>query len=209
MTYKFSNMDISLYAGYRLIDSDNLDLYLFAGPAYVNFVQKYTVDTVGENAAFGNDTTSRTFERLDDHLLGGKLGFKGRISFLEKFSASLCQGFGFYTRGSWLHGEQEMQNAAGVGGGLAMFLSLNDRIEITDRDVGFVPQLDTDVALAYDITDWMSLSTYYQFKAWFNLSRIKNPMVTADLLQIESEPTRIEHENIYSHTIGAKIAIKF
>lgn len=211
LTYKFYTHSIALHASYDCIQSKDAELGFFAGPAYVNFRQNYSLATVGINAQFSNNTTSHTVEKLTDHLFGAHLGVKGKVYLFRKLSLLLRQTFGLYARQSYLRGEQEIINAAGVtGGGAATFLSLNDRIVIHDRETGFVPQFDTDIALTYDINDRVSISAYYQLGVWLNVSRVENAVIAADLTRIlKGGPTRIGQENMSSHAIGGKLSIKF
>lgn len=208
-TLKYNQMynAISIDAVHQLLRRPNIALDMFGGPAYHLFSQKYNFFTTGTNPVLTNLTTSQTRERLTDHLLGGRLGARAKAIF-KRFSISILQGVDFFFRYSRFRGTQDIVNGSVISG--AGFSSLTERIVAHDRQVGFTPRFDTNVNLSCKITERITVSFFYQFEQWLNLSRIENLIAAANASRLLNGPkTRIKDESLQSHAIGGAITIEF
>jgi len=200
---------LSLRAVYKLLNKKTFSIDLFGGPAYSGYFQDFRVLTSGTNGTSGAHATSKTIEELNDHLVGGEFGLRGKWRVVKGLFVAFKQGFGFFARFSRLEAAQTVVNVSGNAGGGVLFTSLNDGITLREREIETVPQYESEVSLGYDVTDWLSFQFYYGFEALFNMSRVENPVITANQRHLLNGPTRLDRENLYAHEIGGKIAIKF
>lgn len=210
LKYKLNYYFISINAAIHAINSKCLSLDIVSGPVYARFAQDFEIKTSGTEASgTGRPTTSKTDEKLIDHLLGGRLGARAVIPLSKKLSLSASQICDLFLRTTYFDGTQEINNATGVVNGLIFFTRLTENINIKRRQAGVTPRFQTRVSLDYRITSWISASMFYNFESWLNLSRIENSIVTANLTALINGPTSIKDENISSHEIGGKIKIVF
>ncbi|MFH1800085.1 MAG: hypothetical protein ABH891_04465 [Candidatus Omnitrophota bacterium] len=214
LDYYFSYYQIAAHASYHMIDQGPFKMDFVGGPSYHHFFQKNLFRTRGMNSSIGRDTWSETNERLYDHLWGGQLGVRGRTALYKKIVASFEQMFGMFYRYSSLRAKQNINHGEGNTGAPfpapVRFNDLTEGITLHDSDSAFAPQFSSRIELGYEVTRSMSLTFFYQYDLWLHMSRVENPVVSADLTSLHNGATRIrDDEDLASHMIGGKLSLRF
>lgn len=213
LDYYFSYYQIAAHASYHMIKQGPFKMDLVGGPSYHHFFQKNLFRTRGMNSSIGRDTWSEINEKLYDHLWGGQLGVRGQTALYKKIFASFEQMFGMFYRHSSLRAKQNINHGEGNTGAPfpapVRFNDLTESITLHDSDSGFAPQFSSRIELGYEVTRSMSLTFFYQYDLWLHMSRVENPVVSADLTSSNGATRIRDDEDIASHMIGGKLSLRF
>jgi len=171
------------------------------GPAFATINQDFQHNVSG---FFGGNLDqlrqSFTSEQIDENFYGLRLGLRGetrlgsRLSFNSTFNAFL-----YYSQAE-LNALQRLNTSNGPIGQLD--------INVTDKQNGFVPRLDLELGLKYQLNQAMALTLLYRFGAWFDVAAVENPSlqnveIGGDDRWVGNAPAHLVKDDLFTNTIMA------
>lgn len=203
--YDMNSYSANILSVYDLHYDNGFTMTFVGGPSWMRFSQRYKVDTSGRPIFIPGSTTSTTEERLIDDLWGVRLGVEGRKKFGDRFSIALSGMGDFFYRYSKFKGTQDYNNALTSDG--LQSASLEKKL----TDTGFTPHLTSEIDFSYRIFPTVTLSLFYQFDYWWNLTHINNPTInySVGFFLPGSGPITIEEENVSAQSFGGEVIVIF
>lgn len=210
--YDMDSFSANIVGVYDLINDNDFRISVFGGPSWMRFSQRYKVNTSGTITGIGT-TTSMTNEKLIDDLWGTRLGIKGEKKITDKFSISVSGMGDLFYRRSEFKGTQDFSNAITAD---SVFILSTESTSLGKKlkDNGFTPHLTSEIDVSYQLFPNVTVSAFYQFDFWWNLTRINNPTVGINFSSFPfllpgSGPVTIEEEDVSSQTFGGKVIMLF
>lgn len=209
LDYRSMNFEIPFYAVHPLWERGRFVSQFFAGPVYSRFSQRFLVHTSGTNSTTGGETSSKITEKMTENLFGARMGLRGNLRLPSNIFFNLEQSSGFFVSRGRLTAAQEITRGSGNSGGGATYGNLNETITTRDTEISPVAHFLTLVETGCHIGERMTLIFFAQFEEWFNLSRIENPIVSANLRSILNGPAQLKSdENLHVLSLGGEVVVE-
>jgi hypothetical protein len=207
-------------ARFRLWDSADRAAWVDAvgGLAYTHGHQSFDHDALG-NTFTGVASRISTSIGIADDLIGARLGARGQYRFGGAWSVAGGAFGTFSYRTSSLYASQNFTNPVFVNsfGGSNAFASSTSsfRTHVSDSNTGFVPAVNANLSLNYDLNDSLSIGVLYQFRAMFNMTRVDAPQVSSSNPAVSGRPV-VDHplrlkddDRIIGNFAGVQATLKF
>lgn len=176
------------------------------GFGYTRINQDTDLHTRGINVNNIATVETNTSEALRDNLYGGRVGFRTRHPINNKLAIFTKVIGGFYSDSIRYEGHQEFSNAAFVG-----FVG-NNNFEIQQNlsESRFVPRLEAQVAVGYQLTRDLSIAASYRFDSLWEVSNADHPTVRFNNVDrdVINRPVQIGAENLTQHFIELKLVLR-
>jgi len=216
LTYDQNLIDGHADARIRLWETQNRKsaLEAVAGIAYLHVTQQFENEVIGYNGfgVAGPNSLLQTNIDLSDNLAGGQVGVRGHSEFAPgwKLVAGLLGDF--YARWSDMYATQDGRNAVFFYGG-GPHLSPDFKAKRSTSDTGFVPRLEANVSLSYDLSPNWSLGLFYKFDGLWKMTALREPnmpgacpavgCITTGNLDIRND------DRLFVHTVGLGVTGRF
>lgn len=206
--YDMSFLSANMLGFYNFYEDDIFFIDIFAGPVYSRFHQKYKVETSAANDFMPGNvfTNTELSEKLVDNFWGGRLGIRGGIGFLKKFTLNSSNAVDCYYRHTDFDGTQNVTNAVPV---IFAPPTYNRSAERHLSEKEFSPRLVSDTSLSYELFNNVLITVFYRLDRWWNMTHVKNPEPVLTAGMWGSEPAEIKNENLTTHTFGGSVIVEF
>ena len=210
LTYNQNLIDGHADARIRLWEAANRKSAVEAvvGIAYLHVTQQFD-NEVKANNFNGTGGSLQTNIDLRDNLAGGRVGARGQYEFAPGWKLLAGVLGDFYARWTDMDATQDGRNISVDISALINYPKFT--AQRTTSNTGFVPRLEANLSLSYDLTPGWSLGLFYKFDGLWNMTAVREPNLTSCPIRCSSTGTLDirDDDRLFLHTVGLGVTGRF